>query len=120
LRISACRSLGTDSFYDGDFRRAQAFFEEGAVLSAGGDSNTHLFDQGQGVGLHCINWLSWTLWMLGFPDEALKRSRQALRLAGDHPYSHCQALHWSAVLQICRSEPEQVSGSSRDAQNAER
>ncbi len=33
--------------------------------------------------------MSWTLWFLGYPDQALKRSHEALTLAQglSHPYS---------------------------------
>ena len=36
----------------------------------------------------------WTLWFLGYPDQALKRSHEALALAQElsHPYSLAYAL----------------------------
>jgi predicted ATPase len=39
-------------------------------------------------GVHCLSWASKTLWFLGYPEQALERSRKALALAQelDHPY----------------------------------
>jgi DNA-binding SARP family transcriptional activator/predicted ATPase len=45
------------------------------------------------VGVQCLAWASGALWFLGYPDQALKRSRKALALAQelDHPYSLADA-----------------------------
>jgi len=46
------------------------------------------------------------LWMLGYPDQALQRSREALTLAEElsHPFSYAWALDLSAVLHYLRRE----------------
>ena len=33
------------------------------------------------LGWHCLSYAAWTLWFLGYPDQALKRSQEALTLA---------------------------------------
>jgi len=45
------------------------------------------------VGVQCLSWASGALWFLGYPEQALKRSRKALALAQelDHPYSLADA-----------------------------
>jgi DNA-binding SARP family transcriptional activator/predicted ATPase len=52
-----------------------------------------LFTYGQDPGVSCLAWSSWALWLLGYPDQALKRSQEALALAQklDHPFSLCFA-----------------------------
>ena len=37
----------------------------------------------------CLSYAAWTLWMLGYPDQALQRSQEALTLAQElsHPFS---------------------------------
>ncbi len=51
--------------------------------------------------------LAWELWYLGYPDEALRRSQEALALAREasHPYSLAFAMVWAAVLHQHRREP---------------
>jgi predicted ATPase len=50
-------------------------------------------------------WAALALWLLGYPDQARQRSREAISLARElaHPYSLSYALHWAAtVQQFCR------------------
>jgi predicted ATPase len=44
-------------------------------------------------GVQCLSYASGALWVLGYPEQALKRSREALALAQelDHPYSLADA-----------------------------
>src|SRR5262249_51947671 len=53
-------------------------------------------------------WLAWTLWMLGYPERALARSHETLRLAErlSHPYTLAFALFFAAVLHMCRREAQ--------------
>ncbi len=53
---------------------------------------------GQDPGITCLSWAAWILWCLGFPDQALKRSQEALSLARElaHPLTLGFALN-SAV-----------------------
>jgi len=41
------------------------------------------------AGIQCLSWAARALWFLGYPEQALKRSRKALAMAQevDHPYS---------------------------------
>jgi predicted ATPase len=57
------------------------------------DSQQHhalTFTYGSDPGVACLSWASWALWMLGYPDQALKRSEEALVLA--HNLSHPPSL----------------------------
>jgi predicted ATPase len=46
------------------------------------------------------------LWVLGYPDQALKRTHEALALAQElsRPFGLCFALVWAALLHLCRGE----------------
>ena len=46
------------------------------------------------------------LWVLGYPDQALKRAHEALALAQElsHPFVLGFAFTWAAVLHLCRRE----------------
>jgi predicted ATPase len=58
------------------------------------------FLYGQDPGVSCLSWLAWALWLLGYPDQALKNSREALALAQelDHPFTLCFAQCIAGVL----------------------
>ena len=49
---------------------------------------------GYDPGVMCLSYAAWALWFLGYPDQALKRSQEALTLARElsHPFSLAVAL----------------------------
>ena len=51
--------------------------------------HTMAFVHGQDPGVSALAWMSWTLWLLGYPDQAIERSKEALKLASalDHPFT---------------------------------
>jgi adenylate cyclase len=55
-----------------------------------------------------LMFLSWVLWLLGYPTQASERSEQALALARNvaHPFSLALALGLSAQMRSLRREPE--------------
>ncbi len=57
------------------------------------------------------------LWLLGYPDQALQRSREALSLGRDlsHPFSLAFALFWAALVHQFRGEREAVQGPTETA-----
>jgi predicted ATPase len=54
----------------------------------------------------CLSYAAWTLWPLGYPDQALQRAQEALALAQDtaHPFSLVYALDHLSVLHQLRRE----------------
>ncbi len=69
---------------------------------------TYLF--GADPGVFSLAYASHTLWLRGYPDQALMRSRQALELAQDlsHPFSLALAHCYAAMLHQFRREPRHV------------
>ncbi len=59
-------------------------------------------------GVACLFWLSWSLWYLGYPDRALSKAHEALKLAQglSHPYSIAVALNIVAFIYQFRGEIE--------------
>src|SRR6266571_3820624 len=59
-----------------------------------------------------LSYAALALWMLGYPDQALKRSQEALTLAQElsHPFSLAWALHFAAWLHQCRREVQATQG----------
>ena len=111
LYIQACNSLGIDLFYTGDFAAATKVFEDGAAPDIAGEELAISLEYGYDVRLHCLNWMSWSEWMLGRVDEASRLSEEALAQANGHPhpYSKCSVFHWAAVLSQFRQDPDAVS-----------
>jgi class 3 adenylate cyclase/predicted ATPase len=56
-------------------------------------------------GVVCLSHIAWILWFLGYPDQALKRSYEALTLAQklSHPFSLVYALYCvTSIYHYCR------------------
>jgi predicted ATPase len=68
------------------------------------------FSRGSDPGVACLARVAWTLWFLGYADQALARSREALAFAKDmsHAYSLAFALHLAGVLHQSRREVQVV------------
>jgi hypothetical protein len=51
------------------------------------------YEYGMSLGVASLMWLSMTLWLLGHPDAASNRGREAVEMAEalDHPFSNCVA-----------------------------
>jgi hypothetical protein len=64
------------------------------------------FRLGPNPGVTCFSVSALYLWMLGFPDRALERSNEAVKLAKrlDHPYSLAYALFHKGMLHLWRRE----------------
>jgi predicted ATPase len=65
-------------------------------------------------GVACLSWSSWLLWLLGYPDQALKRRQEVLALAEElsHPHSLAAARGVTACLHHFRREPEAAQASA--------
>ena len=62
--------------------------------------------------VNCLSYASWTLWTLGYPDQALKRSHEVLDLAEglSHPLSLAYALGFAARFHLLRREGQLARG----------
>jgi predicted ATPase len=62
------------------------------------------------LGVRCLAMAAWTLWCLGYPTQALRRSQEAQALAQSlaHPYSLGLSQHYAASLHHHRGETSAV------------
>ena len=107
LLLEAHLALGGVLFFLGELAPARAHLEQGTALY---DSAQHhalalvygSFDPGVGL----LGQTTLALWLLGYPEQALKGSREALTLARalSHPFSLAAALNYAAYLHQCRRE----------------
>jgi class 3 adenylate cyclase/predicted ATPase len=107
LFLEAHNVLGSTFFWLGDLPLARTHLEQGIALYDPHQHHSLVFGSGgadRGVG--CLTHLAWTLWSLGYPAQALKRSQEALTLAHElsHPLSLVFALSFAARLHQFRGE----------------
>jgi class 3 adenylate cyclase/predicted ATPase len=110
LVMTAHASLGVTSFYRGALIAARTHLEQAITLY---DPHQHGFlvrVHGDDLGTNSLSFLSWTLWRLGYPDQALHRSQEALTLAHAlaHPYAIAFALGFAPALHQYRGEAQQA------------
>ena len=108
LAVIAHYALGTTRFYLGALPAARPHLEEGIALYTPDQRRAPVFRIGQDLGVGCRATAAWTLWLLGYPEQALARIHDALTLAHElsHPFSLGVAGFCAAfVYQFCRDVP---------------
>jgi class 3 adenylate cyclase/predicted ATPase len=102
--------LGATLFYLGEPVAARAYLEQGTALYDPQRCRSPAFSSGNDPGVACLSWTAWTLWFLGYPDSALRRSREALILARQlsHAYSLGFAMFFACTLHTWRREVQIV------------
>jgi predicted ATPase len=106
LLLEAHYALGNTLNYLGEFAAAQTHFAQGIALYDPQQHHAHAFRYSQDPGVVCRIYAAVTLWWLGYPEQALQRSHEALALARElaHPFSLAYALFFAALLHQCRRE----------------
>jgi predicted ATPase len=105
MLVVAHRALAATLFYLGEIASAHTHFTQGIALYDPTQHRTSAFLYGEDAGVVCHSYAAWTLWYLGYPDQGLARSHEAVTLSqqGVHPFSLCYALSAAAWLhQFCR------------------
>jgi predicted ATPase len=108
LLLEAHYALGNTVNYLAEFAAARVHFEQSIALYDPQQHRSHAFRYAQDPGVVCRAYAAVTLWWLGYPDQALQRSHEALTLARElaHPFSLAFALFFAALLHQCRREWE--------------
>jgi class 3 adenylate cyclase/predicted ATPase len=106
LLLEAHYALGNTLNYLGEFTAAQAHFAQGITLYDPQQHRAHVVRYGLDLGVACRYYAGVTLWYLGYPDQALQRSHEALTLARElaHPFSLACVLFFAAWLYQLRRE----------------
>jgi predicted ATPase len=111
--LQAHLALSVSSLSLGDPAAARHHAEQAVTLydPKKHGSQTYLYGQDPGVGGLAFGAVA--LWLLGYPDQAAERGRQAIALgrAQGHPTSHALALYFSMMVQqYCREPPAVQQG----------
>jgi class 3 adenylate cyclase/predicted ATPase len=94
--------------YFGEWTSVREHTEQGVALDSPQAPRSHAFSYRwhDDPGMCCRGSEAVALWFLGYPDQALKRSQEALTLAQElsHPYSLAVALYFGAYLHQFRRQ----------------
>jgi predicted ATPase/class 3 adenylate cyclase len=103
LAVAAHYALGSTWHCLGALPTARQHLEEGIARDTPDQHRAPVFRIGQDPGVACRAYAARTLWLLGYPDQALARLHEALVLAHElsHPFSLAFARWWAAVFYQC-------------------
>jgi class 3 adenylate cyclase/predicted ATPase len=106
MLVAAHSALGRTLLFLGETALAHTHFEQGIALYDSQQYRAAVFHGGGDAGVICHSLSSWTLWFLGYPDQGLARSHEAVTLAQQiaHPFSLGFALFFAAMLHLFRRE----------------
>jgi class 3 adenylate cyclase/predicted ATPase len=108
LFLQAHYAMGWTWLALGEWGPSREHSEQGVALYDPQQHHPLAFLYGQDFGVTCLDIAAWALWHLRYPDQALKRSNEALTLARElsHPYSLAQALDVAAMVHQFRQEEQ--------------
>ena len=108
--VDGHQALGNISLYLGEPTQARTHLEQAISLYDPQRHNTHILLFGHDPEVSCLASLSHTLWILGYPDQALRCSQKARLLSRKrtHPHSLAYALSFSNLLHLCRGDWDEV------------
>jgi class 3 adenylate cyclase len=106
LAVVAHYALGLTSFWLGALPTARLHLEAGIARYTPDQRHTPAFRMGQDPGVACRIYAAATLWLLGFPAQALARVDEAVALAHQlsHPFSLAFARCFAAFVSQCRRD----------------
>jgi class 3 adenylate cyclase/predicted ATPase len=108
LLLWAHYALGATLTWLGEFTRGLEHVRQSSALYDPQHHRSHTLLYGQDPGVACLGFTAWGLWFLGYPDQALQKSREALSLARElaHPSTSVYALDWAAMFHQFRGEQQ--------------
>jgi predicted ATPase len=107
--LEAHDALVTTLLFLGEYA-ARTHYEQGIALTDPAAQRTLALRHDMVPGVRCLAYVAHSLWCLGYPAQAVRRSQGALTLAQAlaHPYSIAVVRHWAAFLHHCRREAHMV------------
>jgi adenylate cyclase len=108
--LEANQSLANIAFWSGEFAESRRFAQRGLSFHNPQQHRLLALQFGIDPAIGCHNFASLTTWFLGYPDQALERSTQALAWSHSLVHAHSQAfaLIFAAFLHYHRCEARQV------------
>jgi class 3 adenylate cyclase/tetratricopeptide (TPR) repeat protein/ABC-type transport system involved in cytochrome c biogenesis ATPase subunit len=112
FKVLAYEALGFTSFARGNFPAAHAALERSISMCEDGKAAAYLDLSAQDPRVHVRLYDGMALWLLGYPDQALRICAEARRYADDsrHPFSEAMARTISLRVHQLRGEAAVVAG----------
>ncbi len=106
LIVGSCHALGQTLFFLGDLIGARGTVEQGIAAFDSGRHRLPNWPGGQ-PGEQCYLYGAFALWMLGYPDQAVRRGEEALTMANElaNPVNLINTLAFVATVHVLRREP---------------
>ena len=110
LLIEVHRALGNTLLWIGEFTHAREHLQKALALHNPEQHTALAFQYGTDPRTVCLLYETLALWILGYPEQALRQSREALARAEEgarqHSLSLAAALNWTGLLHQLRGEVE--------------
>jgi class 3 adenylate cyclase/predicted ATPase len=106
MLVAAHAALGRTLMYVGAVTSAHTHFLQGMALYDPQQHRASAFLHGEDAGVNCQGFAARMLWHLGYPEQGLAQSQEAVTLAQQSAdsYSLSAALHAAAVFHHCRRD----------------
>jgi predicted ATPase/class 3 adenylate cyclase len=106
LLVEAHRALGTTLLFLGKLTAAHTHLEQGMALYNPQQHRSLALRYGADSGIVCRLYMAWVLWLLGYPDQALRHIHETLLQAQElaHSFSQAFALNHTAMIHRFRRE----------------
>jgi predicted ATPase/transcriptional regulator with XRE-family HTH domain len=110
IRVDGHLVLGSSLALQHDLHGGLVHLDIAIAHSVSQGQRSHRFRLGTNPGVAAFTVSALTLWLLGFPDQALERANRAVGLATEleHPFTLAYALFHTGFLHLWRREPELV------------
>lgn len=107
VHVVAHYALGYTALCLGELKGARSHFEQATARYKPEQRSFPVYRIGQDPGVACLAYNGLALWLLGYPDQAVERSQDAIALAAElaHPFSRSFALWPATFLHQLRREP---------------
>ncbi len=112
--IQAHFALGTTLLWLGELAAARDHLEAGIALPEPTPRRPHAALAVQDPRVRCRAYAAWTWWLLGYPERALQRGREAIVLAEElaHPFSLAFAHFYASQVHHFRREARKIRTSA--------
>ena len=105
--LGAHEAIGTTCLWKAELASARAHLEKAfSFYDRSKRRPKSSFRATQDPGVDCLSFLSFTLWYLGYPDQALRANKEAMALAHEleHPYTLGYAAVHAGIIRRWRGE----------------
>jgi predicted ATPase len=108
LLLQASYGMGGTLFNLGEFPAAYHHLQQAMLFSDSHKPQSHTLLSGQDTEIYCLTRMSYSLWFLGYPDQALVRMQEALSLSQGLalPHGLAYALTFAAGLHLFCQEDQ--------------